>query len=398
MAFILHILYSIIFSVGAINALVPVLIIVIFIGAAAGLSRGFSFFNLFGIGTFVGLSPKGKGTLAYKTLKKSYLKPRQKPLKVTKTKIKADEKKKQEAINKDFQTYFKPGLAAGAAQIKTTDKSGAAIFSQERRAEGNKGLGAASIPNKNATSTETSNSKRTIGNQFISGLGKATSLTSPLVRGSILAGAGFVNMVAKGKLPKKTKELFYKRKDEEKYDSRYSSGQNTTVLEDTMASIAIARQKLSKLKKDTTSSNTLSKTQKSIKMAELNGADAFFSRRLKNLEDSFAEINKQQDIYKKRLIQISNIQDPNIRAVEQKKLDEQTLKNFTKIYNTLFDTRKDLQTNVLIKKVTEPKQVQKYNKYRYKLTIGNEKGEENPEELGLISFNFGRGEDKNEKE
>ena len=78
MAFIFLIIYSIILSVGAINALVPVLIIIVFIGAAAGLSRGFSFFNLFGIGTLVGLSPRGKGTLAYKTLKKSYLKSRQK--------------------------------------------------------------------------------------------------------------------------------------------------------------------------------------------------------------------------------------------------------------------------------------------------------------------------------
>ncbi len=398
MAFILPILYSIILSVGAINALVPVLIIIIFIGAAAGLSRGFSFFNLFGIGTFFGLGPKGKGTLAYKTLKKSYLKPRQKPLSVTKNKIKEDEKKKQEAINKDFQTYFKTGLVAGAAQIKTTDKSGAAIFSQERSAEGNKGSGAASIPNKNATSTETPNSKRTIGNQFISGLGKATSLTSPLVRGSILASAGFVNMVAKGKLPKKTKELFYKKKVEEKYPSRYSSDQSSTVLEDTMASIAIARQKLSKLKKDTVSSNVLSKTQKSIKIAELNGADAFFSRRLKKLEDSFDEINRQQDIYKKRLHEISGIQDKNIRAGEQKKLDDQMLNNFTKIYNTLFDTRKDLQTNELIKKITEPKAALKYKRYGYKLTIGNEKAEENPEELGLISFNFGRGEGKTKEE
>ncbi len=382
MAFIFLIIYSIILSVGAINALVPVLIIIVFIGAAAGLSRGFSFFNLFGIGTLVGLSPRGKGTLAYKTLKKSYLKSRQKPLMVTKSKFKEDEKKKQEAINKDFQTYFNTSSATGAAQISPADA---------------KGSGAATIPPA-ATSSGTSNSERTIGNQILSGLGKATSLTSPLVRGSLLAGAGFVNMVAKGELPKKAKEIFYKRKDKEKYISRYSSGQNATVLEDTMASIAIARQKLSKLKKDTASSNTLSKTQKSIKIAELNGADAFFSRRLKKLEDSFAEINRQQDIYKQRLIEIRDIQDPNIRAGEQKKLDNEMLNNFTKIYNTLFDTRKDLQTNELIKKVTEPKSIPKYKKYGYRLTIGNKEGEENPKELGLISFNFGRGVDKNDEE
>ncbi len=56
-------------SVGAINALVPILVIVILIGAAAGATRGFSFLDLFSIGTFMGMSPsKGaKASLAKST-------------------------------------------------------------------------------------------------------------------------------------------------------------------------------------------------------------------------------------------------------------------------------------------------------------------------------------------
>lgn len=53
-----------ILSVGAINALVPILIIIILIGAAAGATRGFSFLDLFAVGNFIGIGPKGKGTLA----------------------------------------------------------------------------------------------------------------------------------------------------------------------------------------------------------------------------------------------------------------------------------------------------------------------------------------------
>ncbi len=53
-------------SVGAINALVPILIIIVLIGAAAGLTRGFSFLDLFGIGTLMGMGPRRgtKGSLA----------------------------------------------------------------------------------------------------------------------------------------------------------------------------------------------------------------------------------------------------------------------------------------------------------------------------------------------
>lgn len=51
-------LSAFILSVGAINALVPILVIVVLIGAAAGLTRGFSFLDLFAVGTFMGMGPK----------------------------------------------------------------------------------------------------------------------------------------------------------------------------------------------------------------------------------------------------------------------------------------------------------------------------------------------------
>ena len=47
-------LLPVLLSIGAVNALVPILIIIILIGAAAGSTRGFSFFNIFGISTLLG--------------------------------------------------------------------------------------------------------------------------------------------------------------------------------------------------------------------------------------------------------------------------------------------------------------------------------------------------------
>lgn len=46
---------GIILSLGALNALIPLLVIIILIGAAGMLMRGFSFFNLFGLDTLFGL-------------------------------------------------------------------------------------------------------------------------------------------------------------------------------------------------------------------------------------------------------------------------------------------------------------------------------------------------------
>ncbi len=62
----LMLLLPILLSIGAINALIPIMLIIILIAAAAGATRGYSFFNIFGISTLMGgaFTPGGKGTLA----------------------------------------------------------------------------------------------------------------------------------------------------------------------------------------------------------------------------------------------------------------------------------------------------------------------------------------------
>ncbi|MEM3781900.1 MAG: hypothetical protein QXT43_03000, partial [Candidatus Micrarchaeaceae archaeon] len=45
---------SVMLSFGAVNALIPIMIIIILIAAAAGLMRGYDLFAIFGIGTLVG--------------------------------------------------------------------------------------------------------------------------------------------------------------------------------------------------------------------------------------------------------------------------------------------------------------------------------------------------------
>ena len=57
---------AIILSVGAINALVPVIVIVVLIGAAAGATRGWKIFELFGISSLMGVGGGGRGTLSGK--------------------------------------------------------------------------------------------------------------------------------------------------------------------------------------------------------------------------------------------------------------------------------------------------------------------------------------------
>ncbi|MDE1827851.1 MAG: hypothetical protein KGH65_01685 [Candidatus Micrarchaeota archaeon] len=53
-------------SIGAINALVPVIVILILIAAAAGLTRGSDIFRLFGVSTLLGIRT-GRGTLSGKS-------------------------------------------------------------------------------------------------------------------------------------------------------------------------------------------------------------------------------------------------------------------------------------------------------------------------------------------
>ncbi len=59
----------IILSFGAVYALIPLLIIIILIAAAAGISRGYDIFAIFGIGVLAGIGGKsgGKGSLAGKS-------------------------------------------------------------------------------------------------------------------------------------------------------------------------------------------------------------------------------------------------------------------------------------------------------------------------------------------
>ena len=58
---------GIVLSLGAINAMIPVLTILILLVAAAGLNRGYSLFNFFGLSTLAGINPGGKASIAGKT-------------------------------------------------------------------------------------------------------------------------------------------------------------------------------------------------------------------------------------------------------------------------------------------------------------------------------------------
>ena len=58
----------ILLSFGAINALIPIIIILILIAAAGGIMRGYDLFALFGIGSLVGIGKTAtKGSLATHT-------------------------------------------------------------------------------------------------------------------------------------------------------------------------------------------------------------------------------------------------------------------------------------------------------------------------------------------
>ncbi len=60
-------LFGILLSLGAINAMIPIIIILILLVAAAGLNRGYSLFNFFGLSTLAGINPGGKASVAGKT-------------------------------------------------------------------------------------------------------------------------------------------------------------------------------------------------------------------------------------------------------------------------------------------------------------------------------------------
>ncbi len=56
---------TILLSVGVMDALIPVLIVIVLIGAAAGLTRGLGFLDLFGVSTFMGLGTRSGGRASF---------------------------------------------------------------------------------------------------------------------------------------------------------------------------------------------------------------------------------------------------------------------------------------------------------------------------------------------
>lgn len=60
-------LMHLILSLGDIDALIPIIIILILIAAAGGLTRGFDIFSLFGLGTLAGIGLGSKGSMAKRT-------------------------------------------------------------------------------------------------------------------------------------------------------------------------------------------------------------------------------------------------------------------------------------------------------------------------------------------
>ena len=57
-------LMHIMLSLGDVDALIPIIIILILIAAAGGLTRGFDIFSLFGLGTLAGIGLGSKGSMA----------------------------------------------------------------------------------------------------------------------------------------------------------------------------------------------------------------------------------------------------------------------------------------------------------------------------------------------
>ena len=67
-------MYWILLSIGAINSFIPIAIIIVFIAAAAGATRGYSLLSLFGISTLIGAGSGGKkGSMAGKTGYSSFM-------------------------------------------------------------------------------------------------------------------------------------------------------------------------------------------------------------------------------------------------------------------------------------------------------------------------------------
>lgn len=354
-------------SVGAIDALVPVLIIVIFIGAAAGISRGFSFFNLFGIGTLMGMGPKGKGSLAQKTYKKAYVRGKQKPLKVNKKKI--EDKNKDKEIMNDFNRYFKKGKAAATIAPEEINSKGAGQLKPDIKKSPNKLL-----------------------NTFEKGL----ILTSPLVSGAYYAGKGFIKMATGKDRLKKVTGVVYKYKDEtlkldDKDFGRYTNRGSNMVIESSIFDLAMARRKISNEKQKIMNDTRLSQIQKKLLLANLSGLDRAFSKRLNKLENSFDKIYGLKRSYEEKITQLTLIKDQKEREKKAKEIDQKTFEEFSATYKKLFNTNEDFRTEQL-KSQIEQLSNQKYGAFKYKFVLGGITKDEEPSGTGrrLLLFNLGR--------
>ncbi|MGC8479245.1 MAG: hypothetical protein ACP5M9_01065 [Candidatus Micrarchaeia archaeon] len=363
-----------VFSVGAIDALVPVLIIIVFIAAAGGISRGFSLFNLFGIGTLIKTGPSGKGSLSQKTMKKSYLHYGQKPLSIKKTEIKTDENKKNYRLKKDFEKNFSNNRGKAAQINVASNPKNAAIIENEGKGAENKNKGKSILPFAGKT---------------------LLNLTSPLLKGSILAGGGFINMVAK-KRDYHKKNIFYKyetktlKSGKENFSSYNNDSENTLIQEGLASTIAI-RKKILEDRRRIARDKKLSDAKKKFMIANSNAANRFFLERENEFRTAQKAVDKMREEYVQKSARIQSIADSKEREAAQKELDESTFANFSKTYNKLFDTRKDYAAKELSSKLFEKGKV--YGNYKYKLNLFG-KGEDKEGESGysIIEFNLDREE------
>lgn len=107
-------LMHLILSLGDIDALIPIIIILILIAAAGGLTRGFDIFSLFGLGTLAGIGLGSKGSMAKRT---AYDKS---PEKYKAGFVSTADKKKMQQIKKDT-SLSKMGKFKATGAIRGAD-------------------------------------------------------------------------------------------------------------------------------------------------------------------------------------------------------------------------------------------------------------------------------------
>lgn len=125
-------MFWVILSLGAINALIPLLIILILIIAAAGSTRGYSIFSLFGFATLAGIGTGGKASvrgktslniLMFLTHMKGFV-----PLKATAQKIIT------RSVNRNLAANVLAGASIGGAAAGSISRAGSAAAGAISRA------------------------------------------------------------------------------------------------------------------------------------------------------------------------------------------------------------------------------------------------------------------------